>query len=371
MVQLSREETFLLLTCRPYLSGADDQRLMRIVAEEPDWSFILWRAESYQTLPVCLHHLRRLDLGYAVPQWVIAYMTAWSQLSRARSEVQFKQLGELLAHFRGADIDHYLFKGPMMSALLYPDPALRPMQDIDLMVRAADVRRVQRELYALGYQHGVFNPADGVFTHMFRKITPKTMEHKYALHSVTKVEEIRPALDVSLIAPEWRMRQIKSFVKDDGTVRMPVFIDVHFSLGEGMDEADVWRGTGRRRVLGREVPSQSLTTALWFSAARVYYEAFQHGTLKLQMLGDIDALLRMHGSEIDWPQLLAIASKYRFSAAIFYVLEQVRRLFDAPIPMQVLVLLLPDPTRQPDPADFGDILPKLLSRTVVTDIELA
>lgn len=371
MVQLSREETFLLLTCRPCLTPSDDQRLLQIVDPDLDWSFVLWRAESYQTLSLCGFHLGRLGLISRTPAWVISYIHTWSQLSKARSEVQFRQLGELLGLFRACGLEHYLFKGPLLSALLYPDPAWRPMQDLDIMVRTADVRRVQKELYRLGYKHGVFNPADGVFTHMFRKITPETLEHKYALHSVTKVEVIRPSFDTSLIAPEWRMRQIKSFVQEDGSVRMPVFVDIHFNLGAGMDEIDVWRHARALKLLGHDVPCQSITAALWFSAARIYFEAYQHGTLKLQMLGDIDALLRLHAADIDWAELLAVATKYGFSAAIFYVLEQVRRLFDAPVPLKVLALLMPDPQRQPDPADFGDIIPKLLSRTVVSDLQLA
>ncbi|MDI5930231.1 hypothetical protein ELI13_34445 [Rhizobium ruizarguesonis] len=371
MVQLSREETFLLLTCRPDLTPSDDVRLQRIVDSDLDWSFVLWRAESYQTLPLCGFHLNRLALLPRTPEWVVHYIHMWSQLSKARSEVQFRRLGELLGHFRACDLEHYLFKGPLLAALLYSDPALRPMQDLDIMVRKADVWRVQKELYRLGYQHGVFNPADGVFTHMFRKITHQTLEHKYALHSVTMVEEIRPKFDTTLIAPEWRTRQIKSFVQDDGSVRMPVFVDIHFSLGAGMEEVDVWRGAGPRRLLGREVHCQSLTSVLWFSAARIYFEAYQHGTLKLQMLGDIDALLRLHAEDIDWPELLAVAGKYGFSAAIFYVLEQVRRLFDAPVPLKVLALLMPDQQGRPDEADFGDIVPKLLSRTVISDLQLA
>jgi hypothetical protein len=371
MVQLSREDTFLLLTCRPHLTPSDDLCLMRIVDQDLDWSFVLWRAESYQTLALCGFHLDRLGVVSRTPAWVIHYIQTWSQLSKARSEAQFRQLGELLGHFRACGLEHYLFKGALQSALLYPDPALRPMQDLDIMVRTANVRQVQKELYRLGYKHGVFNPADGVFTHMFRKITPKTLEHKYALHSVTKVEEIRPNFDTSLIASEWRMRQIKCFVQDDGLVRMPVFIDIHFNLGDGMDEIDVWRGVGMRKLLGREVPCQAITTAVWFSAARIYFEAYQHGTLKLQMLGDIDGLLRLHTEDIDWADLLSVTAKYGFSAAIFYVLEQARRLFNAPVPLEVLALLMPDPQRQPDSADFGDVVPKLLSRTVVSDLQLA
>ncbi|WP_298966699.1 nucleotidyltransferase family protein [uncultured Roseibium sp.] len=368
-MKLSAEETLLLITCKPQLTAAEDALLSRIVATQLNWSFLLWRAETYQTTPLILHHLNRTGLTAKCPGWAQEYMRYWSALNRARTEVQFSFLGELLNHLSQMSIDHYMFKGSLFAALLYPAPNLRPMQDIDIMVRTEDVRQTQKALYSLGYKHGVFNPADGNFTHMFRRITPAMIEHKYALHSVTKIAKVQPTFDTSMIAPEWCLRQIKSYVCNDGSVLMPVFVDTHFNLAAGMDEADVWRGAGSRRVLGQEVLCQSLTTALWFSAARVYYEAFQHGTLKIQMLGDIDALLRVHGNEIDWAELLAAAKKYCFSAAIFYVLQQITALFETPVPETVLAVLLPNQKCEPDPGDFGEILPKLLSRTVVTDLQ--
>lgn len=368
-MKLSAEDTFLLLTCRPRLDAVEDRHVRSAVAAGLDWSFVLWRAETYQTIPLCLHHLARLNLIAQCPQWAAEYMHYWSQLSKARTQVQFSLLGELLNHLDEVQIDHYLFKGPLFAATLYSDPSLRPMQDLDIMVRSKDLRRTQQALYALGYKHGVFDPATGRFTHMFRQITPATLEHKYAIHSVTRVTEIRPTFDTTMVAPEWGRRQIKSFVCDNGTISMPVFVDIHFNLAAGMDEADVWRGAQRRQILKQEVRCQSVTTALWFSAARVYYEAFQHGTLKLQMLGDVCGLLSDFGDEIDWAALAAAAHKYRFNAALFHVLFLIRTQFGTPVPDAVLALLMPNQKDNPDAGDFGEILPKLLSKTVVTELQ--
>jgi hypothetical protein len=43
-------------------------------------------------------------------------------------------------------------KGPMVAARLYPDPALRPFSDIDVLVRRADVPAALRALAQLGYK---------------------------------------------------------------------------------------------------------------------------------------------------------------------------------------------------------------------------
>ncbi|WP_197435171.1 nucleotidyltransferase family protein [Nitratireductor arenosus] len=371
MIHLSREETFLLLTCRPRLDDAGDERLVRLTRQDMDWAYVLWRAETYQTIPLCRFHLDRLGAWRNIPDWVPGYMAGWSKLSELRSIVQFRLLAQILNTFQTAGIDYYIFKGALVAATLFPDPVSRPMQDLDIMVRPKDLWRVQKALYGLGFKHGVFDPANGTFTHMFRRITKNTLAHKYALHSVTKVETVRPDFDASLLPRAWRQRQIKSFVQGDGTVSMPVFVDIHFGLADGVEEEDVWRGAGPETVLGQAVRCQGPTTALWFSAARAYFEAFQHGTVKPYMLGDIDALVRHHQEAIDWAELLLVARKYGFASALFYVFEQQRRLFETPVPDHVIALLMPNQKSIPDPGDYGDLIPKLLSRVVVNDFALA
>jgi hypothetical protein len=284
---------------------------------------------------------------------------------------QFRELPNIISVFRARNIDYVLMKGIALSVLAYPDPLLRPMQDIDVMVRAKDVWRAQKALYQAGYRHGVFNPQDGRFTHLFRTITSRSLQFKHALHSLTKVI-VRPTpVPPEQIPYSWRKRQIKSFSNADGTILLPIFLDVHFNLSVGLDVADVWRGVAERSVLGHLVPVQSPTTILWFTCARLYSEAFQHCTLKLQMFGDVDALLRRFQNEIDWAELLLIGNKYELTPALFYVLEQARRLLGSPVPERVTSLLKPNSLGIPLANDWGDVIPRLLSRSVIADFRFS
>lgn len=371
MIRLSREESFLLLSCRPQIDADGDAHLKNLVNPPLDWPFILWRAETYQTLPLIGYHLQRLELGDAVPEWVRVYVSNWSAVSQARSVEQFRQLGEIINLLQGLGIDYFLFKGAVLAVSLYPDPLLRPMQDLDIMIRPRDAWKVQKAIYRIGYRHGVFNPEDGKFTHLFRKITRRSLQNKYALHSVTKTTRVIAPCPSQQIPFSWRKRQIKSFVHEDGTMTIPIFVDFHVNLATGMDEADVWRGAVTRSLLGEDVTAQSPTALLWFSAARLYYEAFQHATLKLQMFGDIDGLLRTFEDAINWAELITVAKKYEFDAALYFVLEQARRLNHSPVPKNVTSLLEPSKGEIPNTNDWGDVMAKILSRPVVNEFELA
>jgi Uncharacterised nucleotidyltransferase len=371
MVQLTKEESLLILTCRISLGKDDEARVARIVRNSPDWSFLLWRAETYQTIPLLQYHVQRLKLEDALPDEVTSYLQNWTALSQARSREQFRELGRIVQALQRLGIDHFLMKGAAIASTVYPDPLLRPMQDLDIMIQPRDAWRVQRAIYRLGYKHGVFNSQDGRFTPLFRKITSRSLRLKHALHSVTRTVRVPSLVPTRLIPLAWRKRQLKSFVHEDGTISIPIFIDFHVNLSAGMALSDVWRGVKEQLILGQLVKAQSPTSMLWFSAARLYNEAFEHGTLKLQMFGDIDAILRAHQDELDWAELLVMAKKYKIEPALYYVLTQAKRLNGSPIPAGVLSLLEPSQLKKPADQDWGDIIPKLLSRPLVSNFEFA
>lgn len=371
MIQLSAEETLVLLGSRPELTPADSKRMAALIKGAVDWAYVLWRCETCQTLPLLRAHIAGLGLEARIPAHAALYMANWSALSAARSLEQFRALGEILRLLEEGGIDYHLMKGAAIAGLLYDDPLTRPMQDLDIMIRPADAWRVQRLMYANGYAHGVFVPETGRFHAMFRKITPASLQKGHALYSMTRVVHVAPPVPEAAVLPEWRRRQLKSAFTFDGSYAIPIFVDFHVTLSEGIEEADVWAGVSPRVILGQRVNVQALTTMLWFSAARVYHEAFSYSTIKLQMLGDIDALLRRYGDEIDWALLLAQADKYGFAPPLFYVLSQARAVFGVKVPEAVLALLMPDAKAAPSRADLGDIMPKLLSRPVVNRFAMA
>lgn len=60
-------------------------------------------------------------------------------------------LAEVLAALRAAGVRAALIKGCGLTGTLYPDPATRPMLDLDLLVPAARVADAARALYAIGF----------------------------------------------------------------------------------------------------------------------------------------------------------------------------------------------------------------------------
>jgi hypothetical protein len=169
-------------------------------------------------------------------------------------------------------------------------------------------------------------------------------------------------LSAKQVPLSWRKKHIKCYIDQSGTMTMPVFVDLHVNFSTGIDLADVWRGVQHETIFGRLVRTHSATGMLWFIAARLYHEAFQYGTLKLIMFGDVHAILHKRAKSVDWAELVAVAKKYGMQPPLYYVLAQLRALTGAEVPEAVLAQLRPDPLGVPMPNDWGDVLPKLLSR---------
>ncbi len=73
------------------------------------------------------------------------------QLAAFRSIRTGRDLAQIVDAFHGAGILPVLLKGASLAFNVYPDPSLRPMGDLDLLVRKEDTSKAQGALATLGY----------------------------------------------------------------------------------------------------------------------------------------------------------------------------------------------------------------------------
>lgn len=368
-MRLNPEESILLTTSRPFVRDHDVSALDRLVTPKLDWGFILWRSEAYRTTPLVHYHLERLKLLGRAPEPVRAYLSNWARLSAARTTALTHELLEVVDAFTSRDIEFHLIKGVAIAPFLYPDAALRPMLDVDVMIHPEDIPSARRVMTELGYQHGIWDPETNQVDVVEYAPVDMVGHHELpAYHSLVRMDS---PVRAELVPEPWRRKHLKCFFHNDGTVDFLVFVDLHFNLSVGFDQADVWRGVRSESLLNRTINLQSLTTMLWFFAARLYNEAFQFNTSKLIMFGDAHTILERAADAIDWDELVSVAEKYEMQPSLYYVLAHLANLTGAPIPEDVVEALRPDKAAMPHVNDWGDVLPKLFSRSVVEEVVLA
>jgi hypothetical protein len=103
-------------------------------------------------------HARSREEGRALPEEWTRAAGAAHRRTLAESLAALRRLGELGALLREHGMQAILMKGAAYLAALYPDPGMRSLTDVDLLLREEGARRLGRLLAARGFQ-GRVGPA--------------------------------------------------------------------------------------------------------------------------------------------------------------------------------------------------------------------
>ncbi|MCI5224994.1 MAG: hypothetical protein D3924_20580, partial [Candidatus Electrothrix sp. AR4] len=232
-------------------------------AVDDSWNRLLHEAERQGLAPLLYHHSRRIDIQ--PPKNMQRLLHSLYLRSRHANDVRCKATAKILNRYHSADIPVLLVKGIALCNLVYQDPGLRPMRDIDLLVNKSDLAAAKETLLDLGYlpEKGHDIPDD--YYHlppMVKKIQglPVTIELHHNL------------LPFHPRYPLWPLE--KSY--DNGQ---------HLSID------------------GVQTRTLSLEDTLWY----VYLHGFQapltYESFRLMHVADIMTLIDKHLDQINWQKL--------------------------------------------------------------------
>ena len=123
-----------------------------------DWGQVLALATLHDVAPLLYE---RLSVPHQpstptlsttpVPSDVLQRLREIYLMTGARNTLLYQELGLVLQALQQDNIPVIVLKGAHLAALVYRDIALRPMSDIDLLVRRSDLERAVAKLHDLGF----------------------------------------------------------------------------------------------------------------------------------------------------------------------------------------------------------------------------
>lgn len=267
------------------------------VAGEPsehDWLELDDLAAYERVVPLLFDSLRRLGRIDDAPNdlhepWHTSYRAAL-----ARHLVFDLELRRILDCLREAPdpISVMLLKGAVLGPSLYPDPALRPMSDLDLLVPARDLPRAAERVRTLGYAESAQQLKND-----------HDLFHHFAPLQGGPEGLVRVELHHTLVAgkADWRSPPIDSF----------------------------WRGATTSRF-GAGVLEPNPSDHLLYLAAHVVFQNWTHG--HIYWLLDLHLLIERDGARLDWDGLRYRAHELKWTVALLAALARVRECFGTRIP---------------------------------------
>jgi putative nucleotidyltransferase-like protein len=303
--RLSHEDRMLLACARVNLDDPTRHEIEEVARGGIDWQTVFERSKVEGTSSLLYVHLTQIpSVASRIPPSIVSRLQGIYQANWARNSVLTDQWSEVMTLFEQAGVPSITHKGMALIHQVYPDMGLRPMADIDLLIRPADLPAVRQTFQTAGFR------------------TPdETQQVEEAFRSFLHFVRNSSVIDL-----HW---EIAHYTRFEGIIRV--------------DHPGLWR-RARPLVVGR-------TRGLTLCPEDMLLHLALHLTLgsefgRLMWLTDIDTVLRQYAGEMDWEKLLGEATRWRLRTILAYTLRVLRESFGSPVPPEIAPRLLPGRLRQ-------------------------
>jgi hypothetical protein len=293
---MNTEQRILCLAARTTLEPIAERQLVELLRGPVDWEYLWAQGHLHEVLPLLTATLRRLAIQAPMPEPWMARAQRRYYATMLRNTTLAEELLRVLAAFGQAGIAALPVKGVVLAETLYGSLALRPLSDLDVVVRPDDLPAARASLAALG-----FTQADD----------PGYENAHHPFHD----------------PPYYRQAE-------NGTI----CLELHWGLWAKhffqLEIDALWRRAVAARVHGADVSILSPEDTLLHLAIHRSRSA-----LRLRFVCDVAELLRRYRATLDWEYLMAQTQAAGARTTMFYTLALAEDLLDAPLPAGVLARL--------------------------------
>ena len=247
--------------------------------------------------------LRKMKLGSSLPRDVYRGLHDIYESLLNIAEDHQEVLKRILMRFNDSRVELVLLKGAQLGHIDYPHFSLRPMGDIDLLVKESDQLRIIKLMLEMGFS----------------------------------------LYETSQTCDKFFIRQISKRRKKK--THKPIFIEVHSNLqvhirlnkSFSVDMDEFWNSIQEKATAGFPFLQLCPTYNLIYLCSHLG----EHHFSRLIWAYDIALLIHRHREEIDWGKLEDLCGRMKIRSPLYYSLSLCREFFQIPIPEKVLKGLSP------------------------------
>ena len=305
----TNEDRLLLYSCRTEIGDKDRNALIEIQKNNIDWDCFLEKARGEGISPLVFRRLPEIvGESIAVPLGVIEELKKDYYATAARNSLIFEELGRVLKAFKKAGLQVIVLKGAALAETVYGNLALRPMSDVDLLVKKEDLYHIDEQLKILGYF-----PSDRAVNDIdFSSTYLTTLDYRSSFKNF-------PSFHI-----HWHF--VNSTIPHE-----------HYTKNIKME--DIWQDAEKTRIAQVEtwvMAPHHLLIHLSEHALRV-----THSLGKLSFFCDINEAINFYQQRLDWDRLIKDSFKFGLDRMVYLTLYFTSEFLAATIPENVLLKLRP------------------------------
>lgn len=264
-----------------------------------DWGAFIPRTIGHNLGPLIYKKLTQLNNRVDIPEEVLMGLEISFYESLTNNLRYQSELEKLVSLLGESGTDVIVLKGVALANTIYPNPALRPFSDIDVLIKEKDWRSIRVAFHELGYAD-----VKKDFDRLPTRLTKSDM-----------------------------MDHLLAFRKDD--LSFDIKLDL-LELGVGMRESQgIWESAIPFNV-GR---TKALSLSPEYQLIHLCVHLNRHGFNRLIWFNDIVLLLQ--NKTFDWESVVNITKREGITPVIYHVLFYINQIFGNLVPENKLTVLRP------------------------------
>jgi hypothetical protein len=301
MTNLSPEIKLIFLCLRLELEESTKNKIKALLALSLDWKRIKEIADGQRITPLLYSTLNQLPQKELIPQEIFSSMRQLYLRNLSRNIVMEKEVLRFLELVKAKNLNIIFLKGFTLIQVLYRNPALREMIDVDILIKKEDLSLIKDLLFQLNYQ-----------------IAEKISRYSEKYHYEVFFSKRFSAKQIMFLDVHWRLLGNRPY-----RLELPGVFEraQKISIGEQETLCLSWEDT-------------------FFSLALHIRKHIRD--LTLNSVVDVAEWLKLKRNELDWGYLKEIARQNHCMVSLFFSLYLARELFEIDIPLKIIKTFWPN-----------------------------
>jgi len=301
------EDELLIRCCSIEMSDDAIHRARSVLKNPLDWVRVIETSILHGVAPLLYCGLNQvMQAGAddrAVPPAVLDELQGLYRASQARNRRVYRVVEEIFRAFKEADIEAMALKDIHLAKVVFSDSGLRPLGDIDILIRKEQYEKVDRCLAKMGFIARVDDP------HL-------TLKYGMGHHFRRPADNMWADVQWNIMQREW---------------------DSYHEGNFDYQVDELWAGAAMMPIDDFEILVPSPEHMLFHLCLHVE----GHKYSELILFCEIAEFIRHYQGELNWDNVVRLAKRYGAESSVYYVLQMVQQLFDVSLPHCVCSELKP------------------------------